>query len=364
LPQVPPKQSKRIVSVQVCRGLAALFVVLAHLHGIEIKYCTTNYLLFFEHGALGVDLFFVISGIVIASVTTGKFGDPRNAGIFLYHRLARIFPVFWIYTTFTLIARRYNPLGTGANPGQPVNLLSSYLLIPTHLPMLLLQGWTLSYELYFYFATFLFLMLVPQRATVWLFALWGVAVVALKLHIGLSPYPVVQLLISPSVLEFLCGYVIFYIYCRSRLHRAAGILFLLAALLWLAAILAYSFHVHSGQVAWITDAPWPRVLLYGLFAGLFLLGTIELERTDLIHYFPFLKSIGDWSYSIYLSHVLVLELIARLAYHVIPYHHDDFIFIIALIGLPSTVFAGYLSYAYLERPLITHLYKSGPKLGS
>ncbi len=123
-------QSRRIISIQVCRGLAALLVVLAHLHGIETKYCATDHLRLFEHGALGVDLFFVISGVVIASVTAGKFGSPHNAGIFLYHRLARIYPIFWIYTTLTLIARYLDK-----DHLPEFNVLASYLLLPTHLPM-------------------------------------------------------------------------------------------------------------------------------------------------------------------------------------------------------------------------------------
>jgi exopolysaccharide production protein ExoZ len=333
-----------------------MLVVLAHLHGIEKKYCTTGLMLPFEHGALGIDLFFVISGIVIASVTTDKFGSTRNAIIFLYHRLARIFPIFWIYTTITLIARHLNPLSTGADHAHPVNLLASYLLIPTQRPMLLLQGWTLTYELYFYLVFFLLLLLAPQRIAPWLLALWGITVVGLKLWIGLSPYPLIQVLISPSVLEFLAGCLLFHIYRRSRLHRAAGVLIVLAAFLWLAAVLAYSHHVHPGQPSWIADTPWSRPLLYGTFATLFLLGAIELERTALIRYLPLLASIGDWSYSIYLSHLLVLELIARLASRLLPGTSDS-ILIITLISLPSTILVGYLSYTFLERPLITRLYK-------
>jgi exopolysaccharide production protein ExoZ len=333
-----------------------MLVVLAHLHGIEKKYCTTDFMLPFEHGALGIDLFFIISGIVIASVTTDKFGSTRNAAIFLYHRLARIFPIFWIYTTITLIARHLNPLSAAADHAHPVNLLASYLLVPTQLPMLLLQGWTLTYELYFYLVFFLLLLLAPQRIAPWLLALWGIMVVGLKLWIGLSPYPLIQVLTSPSVLEFLAGCLLFHIYRRSRLHRAAGILIVLAAFLWLAAVLAYSHHVHPGQPTWIADAPWPRLLLYGTFATVLLLGAIELERTALIRYLPLLASIGDWSYSIYLSHLLVLELIARLASRLLPGTNDS-ILIITLIGLPSTIIVGYLSYTFLERPVITRLYK-------
>jgi exopolysaccharide production protein ExoZ len=354
---VPQPHSRRIVSIQVCRGLAALLVVFAHLHGIETNYCVTDHLRLFEHGALGVDLFFVISGVVIASVTTGKFGAPINAGVFLYHRLARIFPTFWIYTTITLIASRFNPLGTSGDHGHSYNLLASYLLIPTHLPMLLLQGWTLSFELYFYLVFFLLLLSVPERIAPWFLVLWGIAVVILKLQIGLSPIPMVQLLISPAVLEFLAGCLLFYIYRRSRLHPAVGILLLAASLLWLAAIVVYTAHIHS-DAYWIIDHPWRRPLLYGSFATVFLLGAIELERTRIVRYLPILSSIGDWSYSIYLSHALVLALVARLIVQL--QLNPTSILLITLIGLPAVIMVGYLSYTYLERPLLTLLYKPSP----
>jgi exopolysaccharide production protein ExoZ len=352
LQQVPKPQSRRIVSVQVCRGVAALLVVLAHLHGIETKYTTSNHLLFIEHGALGVDLFFVISGVVIASVTAGKFASPRNARVFLYHRLARIFPIFWIYTTLTLIARHLS-----GDSIQSFNLLASYLLIPTHSPMFLLQGWTLSYELYFYLVFFLLLLLAPEPIAPWLLAFWGITVVALKLHIGLSPSPIVQLLISPSVLEFLAGCILFHIYRRGRLHPAAGIVLLATSALVLTAIILYTAHIHATPY-WIIDHPWRRPLLYGSFATLFLFGAIELERTGIIRYLPLLSSIGDWSYSIYLSHALVLALVARVVVHLLPHHAS--ILVITLIGLPAVLIVGYLSYIYLERPLLHLLYKSAP----
>jgi exopolysaccharide production protein ExoZ len=339
-------QSRRIISIQVCRGLAALLVVLAHLHGIEAKYCATDHLRLFEHGALGVDLFFVISGVVIASVTAGKFGSPHNAGIFLYHRLARIFPIFWIYTTLTLIAHHLN------NDHQAFNVLASYLLLPNHLPMVLLQSWTLSYELYFYLFFFLLLLLVPERIAPWLLALWGIIVVALKLHIGLSLHPMVQLLINPSVLEFLAGCVLFHIYRRGRLHPSIGIALLITSLLGLAAIIVYTDPIS------IVDHPWQRPLIYGAFATLFLLAAMELERTTLIRYLPILSSIGDWSYSIYLSHALVLSVVASVITYLLP--HQASILLIALIGLPAVIIFGYVSYIYLERPLLHLLYKSTP----
>jgi exopolysaccharide production protein ExoZ len=354
LQQPSLSQSRRIVSIQVCRGLAALLVVLAHLRGVEAKYCATGHMRLFEHGALGVDLFFVISGVVIASVTSGKSGHPRNAVTFLYHRIARIFPIFWIYNTLSLLAHHFAGIGESPEQGR-FSLLASYLLIPTHAPIPLLQAWTLSYELYFYLIVFLLLLLVPQRIAPWLLAIWGIAVVALKLHLGFSPDPFIQLLISPAVLEFLAGCLIFHIYRRSRLHKTIGVLLVLISALWLAAIVVYTLHAHPGQPEWIANQPWQRPLLYGTFATLLLLGAMELERTGLIHFLPLLKSIGDWSYSIYLSHVLVLELIGHLAHR---FHAT--ILVIDLISLPAVLFVGYLSHIYLERPLMNLLYKPGP----
>ena len=356
-----PTQSRHIVSIQVCRGLATILVVLGHLHGIELKYCTTNLMRLFDHGALGVDLFFVISGFVIAAVTTGKFANPRNAVIFLYHRVARIFPILWIFTTIALAAYYLLPLLAQSGWNHPVSIISSYSLIPSHRPMLLLQAWTLSYELYFYLVIFLLMLFTPERIAHSLLLLWGIAIIVLKLQLGLSPSAVVQLLISPTALEFIAGGILFQLYRQHRLPRSAGPALLIASAIWLAAIIAYSNQAHAGQATWITDAPWPRPIFYGTFSALFLLGAVELERHDLIRFPRALEALGDWTYSIYLAHLFVLELIGRLAFHL--FHFRNSILLIDLISLPAVIFVGYLSYRFLENPLKIYLYRLGPQPG-
>jgi exopolysaccharide production protein ExoZ len=350
LPQAPQQPSRRIVSIQVCRGLAALLVVLTHIHGIEETHFASHHLRLFGYGDIGVDIFFVISGIVIASVTAEKFGSPHNAAVFLYHRLARIFPIFWIYNTLSLLANHLAP-SAGSTHQHSFSVLPSYLLIPANLPMPLFQGWTLSFEVYFYLAVTL-LLLIPNRIAPWLFMLWGIIVVALKLQIGLSPSPIINLLINPSVLEFLAGYALFHLYRRSRLHPSAGIILLAASLAFLVAII-----LHDNPVAIVND-PWKRPVLYGTFSILLLSGALELERSRIIRYLPLFNSIGDWSYSIYLSHVLVLAVIARFIERFLP--HSASLFAILITGLPAVLFIGYLSYTFIERPLLTLLYKPVP----
>ena len=353
------KKTKRIVSIQVCRGLAALLVVFAHLDNIEDKYCPTHLMHLFQHGVLGVDLFFVISGIVISVVTVGKFGSVRNAVTFLHRRIARIYPIYWVYTTIVLAAFLYNPLWINAGSGHRVDILHSYLLIPSHVSFLVMQGWTLSYEVYFYLVFFLLMLLVPARAAGWVLAAWGVTVIGLNLWLGVSPYPLVTLATSPSVLEFLAGCVIFQIYRQAGLHRIAGILLLLGAVLWIAGVISYNTYVHGGNVKLIEDNAWLRVSLYGTFASLFLLGAMEIERSGFVRYFHIFEAIGDWSYSIYLSHLIVLEFVGRTMFRFARGWHYS-ILLIDAVCIPATLLVGYLSYIFLEKPLMALLYK--PKL--
>jgi peptidoglycan/LPS O-acetylase OafA/YrhL len=72
-----------------------------------------------------------------------------------------------------------------------------------------------------------------------------------------------------------------------------------------------------------------------------------------------LEALGDWSYSIYLAHVMIIGAvgrpIARIA-HGLPF---------GLLGtyciiLPVVIILGYVSYNWLERPLIDFLYRRPP----
>jgi exopolysaccharide production protein ExoZ len=356
---MPQQPSKRIVSIQVCRGLAAMLVVMAHLRGEEIKYCSTNFLRVFQFGGMGVDLFFVISGIVISSVTVGRFDSAANAGTFIYHRFARIFPVYWIYTTVVLVAYLFNPAWINAGSGHRANILASYLLVPTHRDMLVLQGWSLSYELYFYVVFFLLLFVSERVARSFLIG-WAAVIILLNVTGAISFQPVLWVLTSPAVLEFLAGCLIFRIYRSSRLHPAVGVCLVAAAFLWIAAVVLYNAHAHLWDVDVIEGRGWIRIPLYGTFAALLLLGAMELERSGIVRYFRVFEAIGDWSYSIYLCHIIVIGVVSRVLVAFVPGVGHSIGFIV-LIGLPLVLICGYFSYTWIERPLIGLLYK--PRAG-
>src|SRR5689334_19701485 len=92
--------AKEIVGVQYLRGLAALAVVVDH-SGITVatpKYFGTvigGGLL--NHGASGVDLFFLISGFIITATSLDADWQPKvKLGAFFGRRFIRIVPLMWI----------------------------------------------------------------------------------------------------------------------------------------------------------------------------------------------------------------------------------------------------------------------------
>ncbi len=358
---MPPhlKPKTRIASIQVCRGLAALAVVMAHLHNVEMKYFDSNSLHAFQYGVGGVDLFFVISGVVISAVTAGRFGDVRNATRFLYQRFVRIYPIYWIYTAIVLGAYLFNPLWINASGGHHVDILQSFLLIPTGVPMLLLQGWTLTYEIYFYLVFFLLLLFCPERYLLWIMLFWGSS--ALAVHFLLHPgQPILAMLFSPLIFEFLLGCLLFSIYKRASLHPAAGVVLIGLSLLVLLGIATLTVHGHHSNQEWIEFSPQNRLLAYGVFSFLFLLGIMELERSRIILFAAPLIALGDWSYSIYLSHTIVLKIVSHLFDRYFPRLTYSMGWVTG-ISLPAVLVAGYLSFNFIERPLMALLYKPSPR---
>ena len=353
---------QRIASIQVCRGLAAMAVVLSHLLNVEEKYFHTNLTGIFQFGVLGVDLFFVISGTVISSITVGKFTAPNSAETFLRRRFYRILPIYWVYSALFLAAYLYNPLWFNNSTGHHVNILKSFLLIPAQEGMLVRQGWTLSYEMYFYLVFFLLLLLASENLAPVLLSIWGVAIIAVSLLLPAPRSPILTVFTSPMIFEFLAGCLIFHVYRRAVLHPRVGIILVSCAIFWLGFIVYWTNYAHAASQLWIEVSRWGRPALYGSFSALFLLGIMELERTKIIRFARLFENIGDWSYSIYLSHLVVVEIIGRAISHYAA-RVSFSIFCVDAIALPLVVLVGYLSYSSIEFPLMTLLSRRAGKPG-
>ena len=91
----PPKEPALLgVSLEIARGLAALFVFCFHIKSYIADASPTLGLLA-RYGYMGVPIFFVISGYCMAASAHQALRRNRSAGSFLRKRFLRIYPPFW-----------------------------------------------------------------------------------------------------------------------------------------------------------------------------------------------------------------------------------------------------------------------------
>ena len=198
-------------NIQALRGVAVLLVVLCHLQIIEQKYSHSQIVLpdWLSYGIAGVDLFFVISGFVIATVTRGQFQSLPAAGHFIFQRVTRIYPPYWFYSTIVLIIWWYKPELVNSAQGNQVNVLASFLIIPQDLLPLVMVGWTLIHEMYFYLVITVFLPVVPERAFPVFLGLWALIVIAgssfFIINFSSDYHATVQVIFNPLTFDFIGG---------------------------------------------------------------------------------------------------------------------------------------------------------------
>ena len=338
--------SAKIANLQGLRGLAVLLVLFLHWQLLEQAYRPDGILpQWLRIGHAGVDLFFVISGFIMVVIARNSPPGMRTAGTFLYHRWARIYPTYWFWFLVSLALYLTVPAWLRLVPRQMPHLIESFFLLPTWSAQLVPVSWTLKYELYFYLV-FSALLLFPGRWRIYLLLAWGGS-----LLIGQSlcyDAPTIScnkslfLTVHPLAFEFLCGALIGWSYVRWRAPFSLALTCSGASLV----VLGLTLYLWSGLD--LDDNIWYRVLLFGLPATLFLYGCVELERQRKITAPRWLIGLGDASYSLYLSHFLMMSLFfARFPLYVtLP------VWLLDLIVLALALGVGLLGHRWIERPVL------------
>lgn len=256
-------------SIQALRAVAACSVLVSH------SYEPARHA---AYGAAGVDLFFVISGFIMANLAPG-----RTPGQFALDRFSRIYPLWWIAALpwIFLVPR-----------GMLYNL-STLTLWPIwdggYLVPAPRVGWTLCLELLFYIGVTIAIAtrpLIPLAA----YALFLLGALTLS-------SPLLQFVGSPMGIEFLMGVAV----ARLPKRRIFGlfILFGLAVLPLTSTVL--------GDLGSSLRPEWAlrRALEWGCPAALIVWGAVSLEPLFSRRLFNLPVKIGDASYSIYLFHPMV-----------------------------------------------------------
>ena len=145
-----------VLSLQYLRGLAAFMVLIEHI-GLKSEQQSANILSFWHVGGAGVDLFFLISGFIMCHTTAHKHQTAGASVQFIWRRIMRIIPLYWIVTCLALMV--YWVVPSQVNSGSGADLIASYFLLPSEQVYLVANGWTLRFEFLFYFVFMLGLWL-------------------------------------------------------------------------------------------------------------------------------------------------------------------------------------------------------------
>ncbi len=344
----------KLFSLQVLRAIAALIVVLAHLDDIERKSGGGGATLlgkWANTGIFGVDLFFVLSGFIMVVVSTKQEGSLRQSAVFLRNRTTRIFPLWWLCFGALVPIWLLKPEMIYGGMTD-VNLLKdAFLIWDGHSP-LLQSGWTLIHEVYFY-VIFSLILLVPlghaNRLSALLFWALIVATCALIIKPGSSTY--LHVILHPMTLEFVGGAIAAYAWQKGN-GRLAGTSLTIGLTVLIVGISVLATRLYDAPVGTATShifSSWDRTLWFGTASVFIVYGFVGLETRGLLKFSGLPVKIGDWSYSLYLTHMLTINaagLVWKKLSH--PGLIDNAIAIPLILVV--CVIVSWLSFIIVERP--------------
>jgi peptidoglycan/LPS O-acetylase OafA/YrhL len=299
-----------LVTIQAGRAIAALLVVAFHtsisIFALPKYFSDQPFGRLFDFGHSGVDFFFVLSGFIILYVHSTDIGRSEKLRPYLFKRLIRIYPIYWIILGTTLPAYVMNRSFGGGHELEPLTLLSSFLLVHfgNHGGVLVVS-WTLFHEVLFY-CVFGLIILLP-RIGLSLIVGWSLCCFWDLLHASdVAIKARTDFYFSPYNLLFIIGLSCAWILRRHRIRAPLGFV-LIGTILFVATGVEEDFFQILSEAI--------RLVLYGLGSAISILGAVELDRAKHIRMPRWIAFIGEASYSIYLAHFMVLSMAAKLWAH-------------------------------------------------
>lgn len=328
-----------LLGVQCLRAVAALLVVAYH----AVDQWTTHMPGYhpgdyWPNGAAGVDVFFVISGLVMTISTQRNAGRPHPAWTFAKDRIVRIVPLYWLVTSIKIAAVVALPRMVERTTLDPFYVVGSYFLLPVHdatgtIRPVLPVGWTLTYEMMFYIlVTTAILMRVSQGK---------VCVPALLVFAAFAFLTPSNDFANTIAVEFLFGIAIGSVIPRLQSMPPA---------------IAVTVGLIAGAILLVVpvESGLARPLTWGIPAACIVASAVSAEMAIRRHLPRWLLAAGNASYATYLTHGFVVPLVFILCARSISFDWAGFAASI-ILSLVVSALVGQLTHAVIEQPLLVRL---------
>lgn len=330
-----------LYSIQFLRGIAAIMVVMEHA-AFKAKQNNIISLEWFHVGYTGVDLFFIISGFIMCYTTHNRTISTVS---FLKNRIERIIPLYWLLSILALAIFIMYPHLVNSSGGY-TGILESFFLIPNGSKFLIQNGWTLSYEFYFYiiFSIFLFFNFKENLKNIGISTTLAILVIIGVIINPKTPY--LSFLTSGMLLEFLFGIAAFIIISRYSFSTYINLISIVIGI----AILTY-FNING-----FPEIILSRPLTIGIPMFFIFIGFLGLEKyfvSSKNMFLDLVEKLGNSSYSLYLIHPFVLSLSAI----ILKKLHISNSYFFSTFLIFGSVVAGFITYNIIEKP-ITRIIKN------
>jgi len=360
--------SNRIPELDGVRGLAILMVLAWHYFTCSTPLPPRGTLSFYAYRLTsiawsGVDLFFVLSGLLIGGIILNNGTSKGFARNFILRRVLRIGPLYAILLVIAFVINlnlasgQFNWIRCGSVP------IAAYAFGIQNFYMAAIGDfggnslgvtWSLAVEEQFYGLVLLVFTLLPISRAIKLICLLGLAAPMLRTIVpGFHTYVMLPFRLDSFALGVLVAVVIRHPIYRNWLHE--NIFFWCCTLFVLAVgVVAVIWKGGMGE--------FQHTFFAVFYANLILISVLCTGcpalwplRTNL------LKKLGAWSYGIYLFHQLILGLIHGSVFKRAPANDSWNSSLVTLTALAVTLGISALLHRSVEEPCINFARRFGYK---
>ena len=347
--------NQTIVSIQLMRAVAALSVVYVH--------CAANVCGLPQAGAFGVDIFFVISGFVIAYVVSHG-GDNKE---FLVKRFIRIEPTYLLTTVTVILATIYFPAAIKTTKISFLGFIKSLLFIPDSENMgrpILPQGWSLNYEMFFYVVMYLCVLFVKNKRYLTLACASTLVAFSIARSFCNTKSFILNYYDASLLFEFIYGIALYHVYAALLKKHKLGITVncsVKTIILTTLALLSYGFlfYCEVGRRLWSLS----RGISIGIPALVLVSAVLFLEEEIYRNHNRILQlfvECGEASYVIYLIHYHIVAFLTRTVFDRVLGTDCEIIYesVKVIIIFSLTITAGILIHRFIDMPIQRYLKKA------
>ena len=290
---------ERLSYVDGLRGLAALMVFMIHCGSPAIRALGTYGNMLVDHGRYGVSVFFVVSAYTLCLGLAPAFdGKEVSWTAYFIRRFFRIAPLYWLVLAFTLFFGLSDSQHDNVVPSALAHFTFANMFLPQYGHDILSVEWSIAVEYAFY-------LLLPVLVFVCRWQLGVLSIVGLIILSLLYKWPLFDWLGDPfftnrnysllaHIEPFMIGILTFLAAKRGLISAGTKLpLFLVCACLLFV-------------TAKLGEGDWSETMVSCMTALAIANCTSNGITRSALSFWP-LVMVGQISYSVYLTHFIILE---------------------------------------------------------